>query len=204
VATPALKLKTHWFKGETPRSPAENASALAFITFRVAVQMLKRMRDARFEIDAGPTYFAFVREVLVFLVAVVDRMAHARLEPAERQAFTTAMVLRVADFLHDNEADLLGSVPDEAGQRHFVDLFNELVGHYAEFGWTPEQGPDFGFLRYLGHRLEAVLPLPDRHWVVDQVISIEAPEAVSLVQRGMDGVFSTAPRRARRAAMTGE
>ena len=62
-----LRIKAHWFKAEQPKSPEQTASAMAFIAWRVAINMLKRMREAGFDIDAGPAYFGFVREVLVFL-----------------------------------------------------------------------------------------------------------------------------------------
>ena len=201
-----MRLKTHWFKPGNPKSPEQIASAMAFITWRVALQMLKRMRVARFDIDAGEPYFGFMREVLVFLLAVEDRMAHARLGAEARVPFVTALVLRVADTLQDNEADLLGTPTGENWRDRFIDQFNVLSDHYAEFGWDAVEGPDFAFVRYLGSRLEAVVPPKDRTWVIDQVMAIEVPEALQMIQRGMDGVFSTEPRPSsrRRAGMTGE
>jgi hypothetical protein len=40
--------------------------------------------------------------------------------------------------------------------------------------------------------------------VIDQVMAIEVPEAVSMVQRAMQGVFSTEPRSARRDGVSGD
>jgi hypothetical protein len=204
MTTPAMRLKTHWFRAETAKTPEQLAGAMAFITWRVAVQMLKRMRDARFDIDAGVPYFAFVREVLVFLLAVIDRMAYARLGAEHRVPFVTELVLRVAGHLQDNAGDLLGTPTGQDWRDQFIDQFNELSQHYAEFGWSAEQGPDFAFVRYLGSRLETAVPDKDKRWVIDQVMAIEAPEALASVQRGMDGVFSTEPRARRRGGMTGE
>ncbi len=199
----AMRLKTHWFKPEQPKSAEQRASAIAFIVWRVARQMLERMRKAGFDIDVGPPYFAFMREVLVFLIQCADRIAYARQAGDERAAFTTALVLRTADFLEENEADLLGPAPDgtPSHRERFVDLFNEVAPHYAEFGYG-DDGPDFGFRRYLGSRIEPLLPPKDRPWVLDQVMDIEVPEAVALVERGMAGVYST-EKRARRASALG-
>jgi hypothetical protein len=199
-----LRIKAHWFKPGQPKSPEQIASAVAFITWRVALNMLKRMREARFDIDAGPAYFGFVREVLVFLLACADRMAYGRLGAEARAPFTTALVLRVAEILRENEADLLGPVGGEDYRDRFIDQFNELGEHYAGFGWTDDEGPDFAFVRYLGSRLEAVLPEKDRRWVIEQVMASEAPEALAMLRQAMQGVFSTEPRRARRSAMSGE
>jgi hypothetical protein len=199
-----LRIKAHWFKAEQPKRPEQTASAMAFIAWRVAINMLKRMREAGFDIDAGPAYFGFVREVLVFLLCGIDRMAYAQLGADARTPFTTALVLRVAEILRENEADLLGPVEGDDYRERFIDQFNALSGHYAEFGWSEPEGPDFAFVRYLGSRIEPTVPEKDRHWVIDQVMAVEVPEAVGMLQRAMQGVFSTEPRSARRGAMSGD
>lgn len=225
---PAMRIKSRWFAGgegaRAPNSPtktaAEQGSAMAFIVWRVAVQMLKRMRAAGFDIDAGPPYFAFVREALVFLVVVADRIAFARMTREEREPFVVALVRHVARHLDDNAAELLG--PPPAGEpshgERFIDLFNELAQHYAEFGAAPRRTPeaaagkdpgfepDFAFVRYLGARLEPALPEHDRRWVLDQVMAVEAPEALAIVQRSMRDLFDPLPpkRSGRRGPMTGE
>ena len=212
MSTAPIRLKTHWFKGAATRTPDEQASALGFTIWRVAQQTLKRMRGASFDIDAGEPYFAFMREVLVFLVALTDRLAHERLDADARAEFTVALVRHLARTLSENETDLLGPAPGGAADYadRFIDLVNEVSGHYAEFGADPTAAvqagftPDFAFLRYLGSRLEPTLPEKDRRWVLDQVMAIEAPEAVAVVQRSMRELHDPAPRRARRATMSGE
>lgn len=204
-----MRIKSHWFRGETPKTPQQNASAMAFIVWRVAQNMLTRMRSAQFDIDAGAPYFGFMREVLVFLLQVADRLAYDRMDAGARVEFTTAMVHRVAAILEENEDRLLGPAPPGAspwGER-FIDQVNELATHYAEFGGEPGADgftPDFAFVRYLGSRLEPHLPPKDRLWVIEQVMAAEVPEAVAMVQRSMNDLFSTGPRKARPNAMRGE
>jgi hypothetical protein len=208
-----MRIKSRWFKPGAGHGVADHASAMAFIVWRVAQNMLKRMRGAQFDIDAGVPYFAFMREVLVFLVAVTDRIAFARLDAESRQDFTVALVRHLGRTLQENEDDLLGPVPAGAAPYAdtFIDLVNGLVQHYAEFGAEPSGTdggagfqPDFGFVRYLGSRLEPTLPEKDRRWVVDQVMAAEAPEAVAIVQRSMRELFDPSPRRARGSALQGE
>ena len=210
--TPAMRLKSRWFAAGSARSGSEQASAVAFIAWRLAQHMLKRMRGADFDIDAGTPYFAFLSEVLAFLVALADRMAHARLAPAARAEFTPALVHHLARTLQDNAQDLLGPRPAGAPSHadDFIDLVNERSGHYAGFGADPsatagpEFTPDFAFVRYLGSVLEATLPEKDRHWVIDQVMAIEVPEAVAALQRAMRELHDPAPRPARRTALSGD
>lgn len=180
---------------------------MAFITWRVAQNMLKQMRAAGFEIEVGPQYFAFTREVLVFLTQLQDRMAHQRMDDNSRAEFVTALVQRVAEVLQDNEDTLMGA--PSAGQpshyERFIDLFNQLSDHYAEFAWDAS-GPDFAFVRYLGHRIEALMPEKDQRWVIDQIMASEVPDALDMLTRGMDGVLSTEPRvaRASRSVTSGD
>jgi len=203
---PAMRLKTHWFKPSAPKTPEQQAGATGFVIWRVAIQTLKRMRGAHFDIEAGEAYFDFVREVLVFLVLVADRLAHQRFDAETRVLFTTALVKHVADTLQGHEEDLLGLRPADAvsAQDQFIALFNELAGHYAEFDRDPnhtEFTPGFAFMRYLGHRLEATLPEKDRRWVIEQVMASEAPDAVALVQRTLRDLHNTEPRKMRHSSV---
>lgn len=210
---PALRIKNRWFREGAPKSAAEHASAMAFIVWRLAHNMLKRMRGAKFDIDAGRPYFDFMREVLVFLIALADRIAHDRLDADARGEFTVALVRHVARTLQENENELLGAPPPGTPSHTdtFIDLVNELSQHYAEFGADPMPPPgvtvfhpDFGFVRYLGTRLAPTVPEAERRWVLDQVMAVEAPEAVATVQRSMHELFDPSPRRERRAAQTGD
>jgi hypothetical protein len=212
LSLPNLRIKSHWFKAGPQKTPEQQAGAMAFIVWRSAHQMLKRMRVAAFHIDAGTPYFAFMREVLVFLIVVVDRIADARMDGAARQAFTPAMVRHVAATLADNQTELLGPRADGASYSDtFIDLYNEVATHYAEFGADLHAdasalgfAPDFAFVRYLGHRLEPTLPPEDRRWVLDQAMASEAPDAVEIVQAAMRNLLSTEPRTRRRAAVSGD
>ena len=38
------------------------------------------------------------------------------------------------------------------------------------------------------------MPQKDQRWVVDQIMASEVPDALDMIQRGMDGVLSTEPR----------
>ncbi|MDO8768010.1 MAG: hypothetical protein Q7K57_04780 [Burkholderiaceae bacterium] len=202
-----IRIKSQWFRNGAAKTPQQTASAMAFIAWRVAQNMLKQMRLANFDIEVGPQYFAFTREVLVFLTQVLDRMAYERMGPDGRGEFITALVRRVAEVLQENEDTLLGTRPvgQPSHYDEFIDLFNELADHYADFGFDAD-GPDFAFVRYLGHRIEARMPKKDQRWVVDQIMATEVPEAVLYLQRAMQGVLSTEvrPPRAARAGASGD
>ena len=194
-----MRIKSHWFRPGAQKSATDVAGAAAFIAFRVAQNALKNMRKADYALPPGAAYFAFLSEFLAFLVLGADRIAHARGDEAWRVEFTTAMANKVGEFLADNEADLLGGDTRDAYKRRFIALVNERSGEYAAYGWTAE-GPDYAFLRCLGHLVAETVEPRERTWAVSQVIEVEAPEAVEMLQRAMSGLLDPSPRRRERSA----
>ena len=185
-----LRIKSHWFKaGARRRRPEQTASAMAFIAWRVAHNMLKRMRGAQFDIDAGPT----VLRLHARGAGVPDRSGSTAwpmrgMDPATRDEFTTALVRHVARPCWTTTrpscwAPLLkaASYADD-----FIDLFNEVTQHYAEFGADPNGRISDGFrptspsCATWAAASSRLMPAKDRRWVIDQVMAIEAPEAVDM------------------------
>ena len=189
-----MRIKSQWFRDGQPKSAVEIAGAAAFIAWRVAHNAFKTMRAAKYELAPGPQYFAFVAEFLAFLVVAADRVAYAHGDAAWRTEFTTAMANRAGETLADNEAELLGAASPGEIKRRFVALVNERAADYAHFDWT-DDGPDYGMLRYLGHRVAEVMAEDEQSWAVAQVIECEAPEAAATLRRGMTGLLGLEPRR---------
>lgn len=193
----SLRIKSQWFRPGRPKPVAEIAGAVAFIVWRVAQQVLRNMRQADFEIDIGPKYFDFLSEWLIFLVHSGDRLAHRRLG-ASRAEFTTALAHRVGEILGDNRNELLGDAQPGQIKDWFIDLLNLRLADYSDF-----EQVDYGCMRYLAGQLTHVVGPGDTVWVHAQVMEIEAPQAVELIERGFNGLMGDAPRRAERAARMG-
>jgi hypothetical protein len=199
-----MRIKSHWFREGKPKSPEEIAGAAAFIVWRIAQNSMKTMRAARYDLPPGPRYFAFMAEFLAFLTLGADRYAHRRGDDAWRVAFTTTIANRVGEILAENESDLLGSDTAAEVKRRYIALVNECAKDCAGFDWN-EDGPDYGFLRLLGHRIADIMSDQDRTWAISQVIEVEAPDAAANLHRGMAGLLDQSPRRRERGARaTGE
>ncbi|MCC7327430.1 MAG: hypothetical protein IT521_11575 [Burkholderiales bacterium] len=199
-----MRIKNHWFRPGRTKSPQEIAGAAAFIAWRTAQDALKTMRSAHYELPPGREYFAFVTEFLVFLTLGADRLAYRRGDDAWRVAFTTAVANRAGEILAENEADLLGAATSADVKARFIARVNEAAAECAEFDWT-EEGPDYGFLRYLGQRIAENMQPQERTWAISQVIEVQAPDAAAHLHRGMAGLLEEAPRpRERGARATGE
>jgi len=198
-----MRIKSHWFKSGREKTPQEIAGALSFVIWRIADNALKNTRNAKFEIAIGRQYFLFLTEFLVFLIQVADRIAYRLLTAENRAMFTGTLANRVAETLAENQSRLMGDTLAAHKQR-FIDHLNNRAGEYADFDYT-EDGPEFAFTRYLAFCMREVMDEKDVEWIIDQMMSIEAPNAVDMVEKTMRDVLETEPRPQRkRASVSGD
>ena len=170
----------------------ELASVIAMLGWKLSQDAIRSMRAAQFDIDIGRQYFDFVCEYLAFMLHAADRVAHRALAADKRTEFTTALALKLAEVVEDNRDMLIAEPEPGRCRRHFIDLANERGADYAHFTYDEKEGPDFGFRRFFGSRLLEIVPEKDHSWVIDQIMEIEAPEAVKALTRTLEGLFAPA------------
>jgi hypothetical protein len=74
----AIRIRSSFHTGGKPRSMAELASVIAILGWKLAIDSIKRMREAEYDIDLGSVYFDFVVEFIRISVSA------AALRPASR------------------------------------------------------------------------------------------------------------------------
>lgn len=195
-----MRVKSRWFKNGREKTPQEIAGALAFILWRISDNALKNLRKADFSIDVGPQYINFLGEFLIFMILLSDRIVYARMSEEERFEFTSALANRVAENFAENRTLWLGGELREVKDR-FIDRLNERSGEYAQFEYT---GVDtsFTFILYFGQCMREVMHEKDQTWVVDQLMAIEVPEAVKLLDKALTGLFDEEGEPTRRRSAT--
>ena len=196
-----MRIKSSWFKEGRAHTPQEISDALSFVVSRIADNALKNTRKAKFEIEIGPQYFEFLVEFTLFLILVADRIAYRDLSAEDRAVFTANLANRVGETFAENRSRLLAEDYKECKQR-FIDLLNQRAGEYADFHFD-EKGPDYGFYRYLAFCIGEIMTDADSGWVIDQMISFEAPEAVQMVEKTLRGLYEAEPKKPRRRAAAG-
>jgi hypothetical protein len=195
-----LRIKSSWFKGGREHTAQEISDALAFVVSRIADNALKNTRKSNFDIEVGPQYFDFLAEFEMFLILSADRIAHLKLSAEDRLVFTGNLANRVAETYAENRSRLLDENLAYCKQS-FIDLLNRRAGEYADFGYD-EKGPDYGFYRYLAFCIGEIMTEADSGWIIDQMISFEAPEAIQMVEKTLRGLYEAEPKPARRRTST--
>ncbi|OGS93697.1 MAG: hypothetical protein A2061_00300 [Gallionellales bacterium GWA2_59_43] len=195
-----IRIKSNWFKAGREHTPEELAGAVSFVAWRIADNALNNTRRADFEIAVGPQYFAFLTEFLIYAIQIADRIAYRRLSAEDRATFTGMLANRVGDTYAENESRLLGGTVSECKHR-FIEQLNRQADGYADFDYT-DAGPSFNFTRYLGYCMDGIMHAKDSGWIIDQMITIEAPDAAETIEKTMRNLLETEPRPARRRSGT--
>ncbi len=192
-----MRIKSNWYKAGRDHTPEELAGAVAFNVSRIAENALKNTRKAKFEVAIGPQYFAFLREFLVFMILVADRLAYRQFTADNRVAFTSALANHVGATYAENFSRLMGGELGACKQQ-FIDALNARAGEYAEFDYT-ENGPEYAFMRYLAFCMSQIMDEKDSGWIIDQIISIEAPNAIDMLEGNFRSLLDTKPAKVRPA-----
>ncbi|MES9855211.1 MAG: hypothetical protein ABW166_01220 [Sedimenticola sp.] len=182
----ALRLKTHWHKEGTERSLEEIAGAIAFNSWRIAMDKAITLHGENFVYHDDVQRLSVIAEYLIFEALITERISHGTLDDEERQSLITHLVMKMALHLDENSSDLLG--PGDY-QTPFIERFNQRSTEYAEFGFTND-GPSYPFLRHLGYEIQQLMGSEhENRWVIDQVMDKDAPEAYKQLKRVIRSLF---------------
>lgn len=180
-----MRIKSKWHKKDKPKSLEELASVLGFITWRAAQERADKMYAAGFNFASQAQLLAVVGEFAVFLLQLADRLAYERLDDEPRQRLMGALAQHLVRTLVDNLTEVAGAGDHRAA---VVARLNERLEAYAEFGFADGQ-PSYQALRYLGQCVDEVMGGEANKWVIEQVVDIEAPEAVKNLKKGMNDLL---------------
>jgi hypothetical protein len=184
----ALRVKTVWFRKGATRSAAELASVLASTLWRLAEKLVDNLSRADYDIVTPARGFRIIAEVLALGLHLCDRWAFGRLDDARRAALVQAIGAHLAGTMEHNVRAVVGA--DGRDYRaELIDMLNRRAADYAGFD-IPASGADFPVLRYLAAQVREAMDEHDQHWVMDQLMEIEVPEALGTLKKTFDGLLA--------------
>jgi hypothetical protein len=184
-----IRIRNKWRDRNQARSMEDNAVALAYAAWQIALTAAKNIHaeDFRYEDDRQRT--AVIAEYLYFLVHVADRVAHQGMSDDDRRQFVTAMARETGRHYQRNLEDVFGR-GDHAGR--FMDTLNKRAQAYAETSYGAD-GPGYQMRRVLGEAIQEVMGMDQvNRWVIQQVMDLDAPEAARHLVTAMENLFGTA------------
>lgn len=184
----AIRVKSKWHTQGAPKTPFQVATVIASLIFRVAEEKVTHMQQDNFEINSKEQGFAMVAEYLAFLVQYTDRFVYQRVDDDYRGEMINIIAKRLAEILEENQTFFMG-VPEDSYQKRFIGLLVERLAEYATFDYVDGE-PNYPCRRFLGGKILEQMPKREHSWTIDQVVEIEIPNALALLKKGLDGLFS--------------
>jgi hypothetical protein len=186
---PSIRLlKARWRK-KGPRSLAERAGVIGANVWKLAVEFFKHLEKEGFRFGSDRLVTNVLTEFIAFLTQLVDRAVYGRLAEAERAELVAAVVRHLAVTMENNQQDLFGP---GAYRKPFIEAMNARFADYAEFEYK-DGAPGYACLRYFASRVSDAMAEGDNKWVVEQMMDVEAPEMVRLVQQLVEQTVELKP-----------
>ncbi len=188
----AVRIKSKW----TEKSRAalsedlikENAQALAFIYWRVALDNAKNLHGEKYIYDNDEQRIKVIAEYLAMFLQMSDRLSYYMLDDDSRRSFITTLAMRLSDHMQDNATDLFG---ESDYRTSFIDMLNRRSAEYAEFDYSADEGPSYSFMQCFGSKVQEVMgdEHHDNKWVIDQIMDIDGPEALEKATKALKQLF---------------
>jgi hypothetical protein len=186
-----MRIRDRWSKQGRAPSLEDNAVALAYVCWQVALSSTKNLHEQAFDYRHDQQRVAVIQEYLAFLVHSCDRLASESMTSGERKVFLDRLAGECARHLQRNTEDVLG--PGNYSSP-FIDIINARNRVYAQC--TFERGePGYALLRAFGDQIQQLMGQDQTNrWVIDQVIDIDSQESFAQIKRSMQNILDTATR----------
>lgn len=183
-----MRMKSKWGKNGKTRTIADNASAVAFIAWRIAQDALLDLENEQYQTDSLSQRMDVVVEFVIFLAHLADRITYERMSPEEREEFVVTVVKHLART-HQSSMEAIDGVKDY--KENFINLVNERMSDYSDMPYD-DGGPSFVMKRYLGTKVQAVMGAHHNKWIETQVLEINAPNAIEHLNKAINDLYKPA------------
>ena len=186
-----MRIRDRWSQRGQPPSLEDNAVALAYICWQVALSGAKNLHEQTFDYQHDSQRVAVIQEYLVFLAHSCDRLASELMSAGEREVFMARLASECARHLQRNSEEVLGAGDYSSP---FIDIFNAHNLAYAQCAFQDGE-PGYALLRTFASNIQALMGQDQKNrWVIDQVIDIDSRESFQQVKRSMHNILDTSAR----------
>jgi len=174
----AIRMRTKWHT-RGPKSVEDRAGVVGFNIWKIANESWKHMEQGGFRPGEDRQIISIMTEMIAFLMQISDRLVYGQIPEEDRGKFMNALGQHLAKTVDNNLQHMIG--PGDYSPA-FIGVLNKRLADYSEFDFD-DYRPSYAMLRYLGDKMAEVMTGTDSKWVVEQVIDIEAPEAVDRIRK---------------------
>lgn len=179
------RTRDKWKNKNRPKSIADNAIALAYIMWQLALNGAKNLHLEDFRYDTDAQRVGVAEEYLALLVHLSDRLMCDALDHAQRNEFVSTAALAAARHVQRNKEEIMGR-GDYRGP--FLEKINRRANEYASCTLAQDE-PGYQMLRTIGAHVQDIMGSDQTNkWVIDQVMEIDAPAMFASLRKSLNNL----------------
>lgn len=181
----ATRIRDRWRNTGQPVPLEENAKALAYVCWQLALTSARNLHAEDYIYDDDQQRVGVIREYLIFLVHVADRLAFDLLDEGDRPEFVSALAYNCGSQLQRNASEILGSGDYRDA---FIAALNDRSSDYGQCSFQSGL-PGYSLLRVFGDRVKAIMGDDQTNrWVIDQVMEIDGPDLAKRLSKSFSNL----------------
>ena len=174
------------WKNSKPKSIEDNATALAYILWQLALHGAKNlhMEDFRYDSDAQRT--GVIEEYLALLVHLSDRLTFDTMEQTERTRFISCLAVATTRHVQRNKEEITGQGDYT---QPFLDMLNKRGEEYASCPFSKDE-LGYQMLRITGSSIQEIMGTDQTNkWVIGQVMDIDGPDLFERLKKSLTNLL---------------
>ena len=174
------------FKNRDSASLEEKANILAYNIWQISLAGAKNLHEEDYIYQDDVQRVKVIREYLVFLVHIADRMVYDQLSEEERGRFVNELAKYTANQIQRNTEEIAGP---GAYRENYLQTINDRFSEYAR-GSFKEGKPGYSLLRMFGENVRQIMGDDQTNkWTIDQIMDVDGPMLVEKMAASLDSII---------------
>lgn len=174
------------FKNRENATLEEKANILAYNIWQISLAGAKNLHEEDYIYDDDVQRVQVIREYLVFLVHLADRMVYDRLDENERSLFVNELAKNTGNHIQRNTEEIAG--PGDYRESYLATI-NDRFAKYARGSFSEGQ-PGYSLLRMFGENVRQIMGDDQTNkWTIDQIMDVDGPTLVDKMASSLNSII---------------
>jgi hypothetical protein len=174
------------FKNRDNATLEEKANVLAYNIWQISLAGAKNLHEENYLFENDAQRVGVIREYLVFMVHVADRMVYDKLDETERTTFVNVLAQYTAKQIQRNTEEIAG--PGEY-KANYLATINDRFNEYSH-GSFEDGKPGYSLLRMFGENVRQIMGDDQTNkWTIDQIMDVDGPLLVGKMADSLNSII---------------
>ncbi len=173
------------FKNRSDMTLEEKANVLAYNIWQISLAGAKNLHEEDYIFESDEQRVKVIREYLVFLVHMADRMVFDQYDAQQRSIFVNQLANHTANHIQHNTEEIAG--PGEYRQ-NYLDTINARFNEYSR-GSFQDGMAGYSLLRMFGEHVREIMGDDQTNkWTIDQIMDVDGPMMIGKMRDSLNSI----------------